>query len=62
MAGLPFKLDKELTVPDRMVLGILEKEYEAGIKVSVEEVADGEESDDSLSKHSKFVSPSPEGT
>lgn len=62
MGRLPFPPDAELTGPDRVVLSILQKEYESHKDSSdnvSSEVAD--ESDDSASKHSKFVSPSPEG-
>ncbi|CAO2657146.1 Nn.00g032720.m01.CDS01 [Neocucurbitaria sp. VM-36] len=61
MGRLPFPPDAELTGPDRVVLAILQKEYEAygdPSKIASSEVA--EESDDSATKHSEFVSPSPE--
>ncbi|KAJ4374356.1 hypothetical protein N0V83_003097 [Neocucurbitaria cava] len=61
MGRLPFPADAELTGPDRVVLGILQKQYEAygdPIKNASSEAA--EESDDSATKHSEFVSPSPE--
>ncbi|KAF1842266.1 uncharacterized protein K460DRAFT_345951 [Cucurbitaria berberidis CBS 394.84] len=61
MGRLAFPLDAELTGPDRVVLSILQKQYEAHgdpLDKASSEVA--EESDDSETKHSKFVSPSPE--
>lgn len=58
MGGLPFPLDAELTGPDRLVLEVLEKELEASNNASPEAA---EEFDKSDTKHSKFVTPSPEG-
>ncbi|KAL5114482.1 hypothetical protein ACEQ8H_007625 [Pleosporales sp. CAS-2024a] len=63
MGRLPFPPDAELTGPDRMILDILQKQYEAYDEASSIKPADAaEESDDSATKHSKFVAPSPEGT
>jgi len=63
MGRLPFPPDAELTGADRTVLSILQKDYElckpALDRLSSETV---EDSDDSATKHSEFVSPSPEGT
>ncbi|KAF2034313.1 fatty acid desaturas-like protein [Setomelanomma holmii] len=61
MGKLAFPPDAELTGPDRLVLSILQKEYEAHDESSPNrhlEIAD--ESDDSATKHSEFVAPSPE--
>jgi hypothetical protein len=63
MGRLSYPLDPELTGPDRVVLGFLQKDYEryddAPAKPILEAV---EDSDDSGTKHSEFVVPSPEGT
>jgi hypothetical protein len=62
MGRLPFPPDAELTGPDRLVLSILQKEYELYEDAPPRRVTDAaEESDDSATKHSEFVVPSPEG-
>lgn len=62
MGKLAFPLDAELTGPDRVVLGILKKEYELHQNTCADATASSpEDSDDSGVKHSKFVTPSPEG-
>jgi hypothetical protein len=62
MAQLPFPPHAELTGPDRMVLSVLSKQYEAYESVPDAKASDtAEESDDSATKHSEFVAPSPEG-
>jgi hypothetical protein len=61
MGALPFPPDAELTGPDRIVLGILQKEYELHKDASVVTSDAAEDSDNSATKHSKFVAPSPEG-
>jgi hypothetical protein len=62
MGRLAFPLDKELTGPDRVVLNILQKEYELYEGKPAESSADAaEDSDDSGVKHSEIVTPSPEG-
>ncbi|KAI1553030.1 fatty acid desaturase [Pyrenophora tritici-repentis] len=62
MGKLAFPLDAELTGPDRVVLNILKKEYELHQNTSTDSTTDSaEDSDDSGVKHSKFVTPSPEG-
>jgi hypothetical protein len=62
MGRLPFPPDAELTVPDRMVLSVLQKEFEAHGGTADTRAADpAEESDDSATKHSEFVTPTPEG-
>jgi hypothetical protein len=62
MGRLPFPPDAELTGPDRVVLSILQKEYELGGSAPEAKALDGaEDSDDSATKHSEFVVPSPEG-
>jgi hypothetical protein len=62
MGRLPFAPDAELTGPDRLVLSILQKQYEAyedSPQESNSELVD--DSDDSTTKRSQFVAPSPEG-
>jgi len=62
MGKLAFPLDAELTGPDRVVLDILKKEYELHQNTSTgSATGTAEDSDDSGAKHSKFVTPSPEG-
>jgi hypothetical protein len=62
MVNLYFQPDAQLTVPDRMVLDVLQKDYERHQKKpSVEAVETSEDSDDSGVKHTHFGSPSPEG-
>jgi hypothetical protein len=62
MARLPFPPDAELTGPDRMVLSVLSKQYEAYESVPDAKATDAaEDSDDSAIKHSEFVAPSPAG-
>jgi hypothetical protein len=61
MGALPFPPNAELTGPDRVVLGILQKEYELHKDAPVVTSDTAEESDDSATKHSRFVAPSPEG-
>ncbi|KAI4629717.1 uncharacterized protein J4E87_002903 [Alternaria ethzedia] len=61
MGKLAFPLDKELTGPDRVVLNILQKEYELHEAKPAESSTDAaEDSDDSGIKHSEIVTPSPE--
>jgi hypothetical protein len=62
MGRLPFPPDAELTGPDRLVLSVLQKQYEAHETAPSQESSEAaEESDDSAVKHSEFVAPSPEG-
>jgi hypothetical protein len=62
MGRLPFPPDAELTSPDRLVLSLMAKEYEAFGETPEKSVTDtAEESDDSATKRSEFVAPSPEG-
>lgn len=62
MGKLAFPIDAELTGPDRMVLSILQKEYELHDNAAAGSSSDSaEDSDDSGVKHSKIVTPSPEG-
>jgi len=62
MGQLSFPFDAELTGPDRLVLSTLQKQYEAHDASTHTEVQEaGDESDDSVTKHSEFVAPSPEG-
>ncbi|KAH9868801.1 hypothetical protein J1614_007875 [Plenodomus biglobosus] len=61
MGRLPFPADAELTGPDRVVLEVLRKEYEAFTDLPRETSVDvAEESDDSMAKKTQFVAPSPE--
>lgn len=63
MGKLAFPLDAELTGPDRVVLDILKREYELHENSPNGSALDAaEDSDDSGVKHSKVVTPSPEGT
>jgi hypothetical protein len=62
MGHLSFPLDAELTGPDRLVLSVLQKQYEAHVETTDLKNQDAaEDSDDSATKHSEFVAPSPEG-
>jgi hypothetical protein len=62
MGRLAFPLDAELTGPDRVVLSILQKEYELHQDAPAKSTTDAaEDSDDSGVKHSELVTPSPEG-
>jgi hypothetical protein len=62
MGKLHFPPDAQLTGPDRLILGFLEKDYEAYDQVKKDMPADvADESDDSATKRTEFVSPSPEG-
>lgn len=61
MGQLPFPPDVELTVPDRMVLNLLQKRYEACDVPKTVGADLADDSDDSTSKISQFVVPSPEG-
>jgi hypothetical protein len=62
MGRLPFPPDAELTGPDRLVLSVLQKQYEVyETAFSKESSEAAEESDDSAVKRSEFVAPSPEG-
>jgi hypothetical protein len=61
MGKLAFPLDAELTGPDRIVLNILQKEYELHDTKPAKSTPDAEDSDDSGVKHSEIVTPSPEG-
>lgn len=62
MGKLHFPPAADLTGPDKLVLGHLQKDYEqfdSTHKVAPNDAA--EESDDSATKRTEFVSPSPEG-
>lgn len=62
MGKLAYPLDSKLTGQDRIVLNILQKEYELhGDSASGSPTDGGDDSDDSGIKHSKTVIPSPEG-
>jgi hypothetical protein len=63
MGKLHFPPAADLTGPDRLVLDHLQKDYEqVNLKVKAVPVDASEESDDSATKRTEFVSPSPEGT
>jgi hypothetical protein len=63
MGKLAYPLDAKLTGQDRVILNILQKEYELHGDAGTQPPSDaGEDSDDSGIKHSKTISPSPEGT
>jgi hypothetical protein len=62
MGKLHFPPDAQLTGPDRLILGFLEKDYEAYDQAKKDLPSDiADESDDSATKRTEFVSPSPEG-
>jgi hypothetical protein len=62
MGKLAYPLDPKLTGQDRIVLNILQKEYELHENPASGSPTDGgDDSDDSGIKHSKTVVPSPEG-
>jgi hypothetical protein len=62
MGKLHFPPDAQLTGPDRLILGFLEKDYEAYDQAKEGTPSDvADESDDSATKRTEFVSPSPEG-
>ena len=62
MGKLAYPLDPKLTGQDRIVLNILQKEYELhGDPTCGSSTDAGDDSDDSATKHSKTVIPSPEG-
>jgi hypothetical protein len=62
MGKLHFPPDAQLTGPDRLILDFLEKDYEAHDQAKRRVSSDvAEESDDSTTKRTEFVSPSPEG-
>lgn len=61
MGQLSFPPDAELTGPDRLILSVLRKQYEAHDDSASGGPEAGDESDDSGIKHSEFVAPSPEG-
>ncbi|KAH4188626.1 hypothetical protein HBH42_148340 [Parastagonospora nodorum] len=58
MGRLPFPADAELTGPDRLVLSVMQKQYE--VHELTADLDAAEESDDSAKKRSEFVAPSPE--
>ena len=62
MGKLHFPPAADLTGPDKLVLGHLQKDYDQfDSKPKAVPVDAGEESDDSATKRTEFVSPSPEG-
>jgi hypothetical protein len=63
MVNLYFAPDAQLTVPDRMVLDALQKDYELfqGKEKRNPGAIDAEDSDDSGAKHPRYDSVSPEG-
>jgi len=62
MVNLYFQPDAQLTPQDRMVLDILQKDYERHKNASSTTQQVAEDSDDSTTKHTRFVSSSPDGT
>lgn len=63
MGKLAFPFDPKLTTQDRIILNILQKEYELHGDAAAGPSSDADEdSDDSGIKHSKIITPSPEGT
>jgi hypothetical protein len=62
MGKLHFPPDAQLTGPDRLILGFLEKDYETYDQAKEGTPSDtADESDDSATKRTEFVSPSLEG-
>jgi hypothetical protein len=62
MGKLHFPPAADLTAADKLVLAHLQKDYEqTDSKLKAVPVDAAEESDDSLTKRTEFVSPSPEG-
>ena len=62
MGKLHFPPAADLTGPDQLVLGHLQKDYEQfDSKVKTAPLDAAGDSDDSLTKRTVFVSPSPEG-
>lgn len=62
MGKLHFPIAADLTGADKLVLGHLQKDYEqVESKPKNVPVHAAEESDDSATKRTEFVSPSPEG-
>jgi hypothetical protein len=62
MGKLHFPPAADLTAADKLVLAHLQKDYEqVDSKPKAVSVDAAEESDDSLTKRTEFVSPSPEG-
>jgi hypothetical protein len=62
MGKLYYPHAADLTVADKLVLGHLEKDYENfEVKPDASPVDAAEESDDSATKRTEYVSPSPEG-
>ena len=62
MVNLYFQPDAQLSPQDRIVLDILQKDYERHKKDNVKSQQASEDSDDSGVKHARFDSASPEGT
>ena len=62
MGKLDYPHAADLTVADKLVLGHLEKDYENfEVKPDASSLDAAEESDDSATKRTEYVSPSPEG-
>lgn len=62
MVNLYFQPDAALTPQDRMVLDVLQKDYNRYEKeTSTAQLDASEDSDDSAVKRTQFVAPSPEG-
>lgn len=62
MGKLHFPPAVDLTGPDRLVLGHLQKDYEQfDSKIQTVSVDAADDSDDSATKRTEFVAPSPEG-
>lgn len=62
MGKLHFPAPADLTGADKLVLGHLQKDYEkSDLKAKIGPADAAEESDDSATKRTEFVSPSPEG-
>jgi hypothetical protein len=62
MGKLHFPPAADLTGADKLVLGHLQKDYEQfDSKLKAVPIDAAEESDDSATKRTEFVSPSPEG-
>lgn len=62
MVNLYFQPDAQLTAQDRMVLDILQKDYDRHKHSNGQREQTPEDSDDSGEKHTRFDSASPEGS
>jgi hypothetical protein len=62
MVNLYFQPDAQLTTQDRIVLDILQKDYDRHKKSNGSDQRPSEDAEDAGEKHTRFDSASPEGT